>query len=251
MSHYLEPRPTTGTFTVPIGFLHNGKRYREVMLKEMTGDDEDIIASDSPSEVKFASIIANCLTGFVEEGAPERLTASQLLSLPLIDRNYILVGLRVLSIGRMYKFKAECPGCGSIEEREQDLMDLAVTSLSDKPWSFTLSTGRKVTVGVATGHDARWITQATKKLGLKAPSASIFTAATLTAIDDIPLSKDLGKIQETITRMKQLTLNERAEIREYALSLGGDFDRTMEIECSKCGQEFKYELTIGEGFFSR
>lgn len=253
--HMLEPRETKGSFVLPVGILWEGRRYREIRLREMTGEEEDILASEMPVETKFATILANCTEGFMGDGAPERVTPSLMMRLPLTDRNYALICLRILSVGKYLEMKVKCPKCGWDQHRSLDLTKLEVQPLVDKPLVVTLGSGRRVGYRIATSEDSKWGSAAALALKLERPSVSILLGMFLDSLDSEVLSKDMKHLSETMKRLKGLSFSERSEIREYANSLGGDFDRTLEFECEgtvggeECRNVWKLELEVGVDFF--
>jgi len=267
-------RSTVRNFTLPIGYLHNGVRYREIVLSEMTGSDEDVMASEMNDEMKYATIIAARCKGFIGEGAPTAINVSQAMTLPIPDRNYIMICLRVLTAGEMYHIKVKCPKCEHQFKVHQDLTKLEVFPLTDKPMTFELRTGRKATAKIPTSYDVQWITGFMKKLGIKA-NPSVLTVMFIESIDvehpgptnttnpeDIllvhePISHDLKDAKKVYSFMQSLVMTERDEIRDYVKSLGGDYDKTLIITCithpdysgEGCGYEFTEQLSVDASFF--
>jgi len=93
-----------------------------VVIREQTGDDDDILSSgkdvsDGTSINKFISAIV-VDSDFTENG---RLTLSDIMTMKLCDKYFIIMSSRIFSLGQIINFQYQWPKLKSPTEYHEDL----------------------------------------------------------------------------------------------------------------------------------
>lgn len=249
----LDAKSTANVFELPIGFPYQGKRYKQVLFTEITGEDEDTFASERPVELKIAEILSRRIAGFCEEGGPEHISIAEAMDLPINDTEFALICLRRLSFGDMLKVKTKCPKpkCEYEASPTVSLAKLEVKPFVEKPLEHTLSTGKKVKFRLATGRETQWTRKVVKRLKLKEDEIplSLMMARFIAEIEGEVFSLDEAQGNKVIGIMQKLSMRERTEIRNYLEGFGGDVDKSLIVECPSCGNEYTTRMEFGVDFF--
>ena len=101
-----------GTVELPCGYVDDeGKVHDQAMLRELTGAEEDILATPKMSgSEKMTRIIGNCLIKLGDIDKPGKEIARKLT---IGDRAVLLLAMRSVSLGAVYPFRVKCPSCGA------------------------------------------------------------------------------------------------------------------------------------------
>jgi hypothetical protein len=234
------PKSTHAVFELPCGFIdNNGVLHTEVHLREMTGREEDLLASPKiPVQKKLGALIANCLVsiGTITDRAQFPSIVS---SLPVGDRVFLLVALRRTSLGDAFPVEEVCPACEVKGSYILDLSTLETKKLDDplkRVYDDVLPSGRKVRHRLGTGMDEE---RASKVNEEDRPSAMLLARVEL--LD--------GKMP-TLADIKGLSFKDRQALRSMLESHDGGVDTALDMQCPACGHEFKRDMDLGQpGFF--
>ena len=105
-------KSSIGTFVLPCGYLDSaGVLHTEVCVKEISGHEEDLLASKAiPEARKLGELIANCVTrlGPLTDRGQIAMAVKELL---VGDRAFLLFAIRRVTVGDNYPFRARCPSC--------------------------------------------------------------------------------------------------------------------------------------------
>lgn len=234
------PKSTHGVFDLPCGFIDNtGTLHTEIHLREMTGREEDILASNNLSpQKKINAVVANCLEriGTVTDKAAFPTIVS---NLPIGDRVFLLIALRRTSLGDELPVEEVCPACSAKSNYVLDLSDLEVKKLPDpmrRVFDMQLPSGKPVRFRLGVGADEEKVT--------KVPSSEKPSAMLLARTEMLD-----GKVP-TMNDVKNLTWRDRQALRAAMEEFDGGVDTSLDLTCPSCSNEFSRELDLGQqGFF--
>lgn len=259
-----EPKATVGIFTLPCGFLDaTGKLHTEVMLREITGREEDMLASKKiPDQKKLNQLLISCITRLGSLTDKEQIAAA-VPELLIGDRVFLLIAIRRTSLGDDYPYKDICPSCDKESLMSINLGELEISPmLEPTKRSFETRLPSKAALRVWSDHGD--LPPAEKK----APTGSTIRFRPLTGLDEERFSKVIEKedalsksllariellngAPPTLDALKDLTLAERHFIRDEIFDKSdGGVETTLEVTCPNCAHEYTRELEIGQmGFF--
>ena len=260
-----EPKSTIGVFELPCGYLDaSGVLHTEVLLNEISGRDEDMLANDKiPANKKMNQLLTSCIArigSITDKGAIASIVPDLLVG----DRVFLVLAVRRVSLGDDYPYKDTCPSCEKESLMSINLSELDIVKMSDpkkrvfdarmpskaaiKAWANdgedvpeperSNPTGRTVRFKMLTGRDEE---KAGK--GTSGPeSISVLLGLRILMLDDKT---------PTIEDLQNLTMSERSYIRDVVFRAGdGGVDTTLDVTCPQCAHEFKRELDIAQmGFF--
>lgn len=239
------PKSPAAVYELPCGYLEETDKgpvlHNEVELKEMTGEEEDLLASRNiPFDKKMDALIASCLVrlGTIHQKPKIRKIVPQLL---LGDRTFLFFAIRRASLGDEFPFREECPQC---EETSLQPFDLGLLKLRKMPeplkrsYHATLPSGAEVVFKCLAGEDEKRRDKYRKTL--KPLSLQIFLRLeSINGEEPTPLS------------IRGLTVRDRDFLRSQFASVDGGVETTIELTCPLCGTDFERELDPGQpSFFS-
>jgi len=153
------PFPPDDLVTLPGGLSHNGEMLRKVVVKELTGEDEEALARaiQNPNPYHFLDTLL--ARGTVKLGGLSYDDSQKLLpSLLVGDRDEIILGIRTATYGDTVEvFGWTCPLCsGKVDKIEFSLKDdVERKRLSDPAseavFDVSLRKGASAKVRLATG----------------------------------------------------------------------------------------------------
>lgn len=235
-----EGQSSVGIFELPTGYLDDeGKLHKKVSLHEMTGVEEDILASKKTKiDHKLNKIIANCIDsiGDISEKEEIKVIVRKLL---LTDRLWLLVRIRILSLGELFSVQAMCPSCEKTSVQSVSLENFKVTGIPDpykKSWNIKLPKSKKeCTIKVMTGEDE----VDSEKYSDQDTATAVLLSRIIKLNDSVP----------TLENLKKLPLADRQYIRKFMKDNDGNIDNMMEMTCPHCQHDFSYEVEIGSSDF--
>jgi hypothetical protein len=235
-----EPKAGTGGGTLPCGYLtDSGELITEVVVREITGAEEDMLASQKIKDYKkMGELIARCTIAVGP--VTDRDEIARIIPKLLVgDRVYLFLLIRRVTLGDEYPFRSKCPSCEVEGSFNVDLSSLEVKTMGDaKKRSLELVTprGRKVTMAPMDGvREERLSTFKNEN-----DKATLALAARVVTLEDKPA---------TLGDLKALSLSERNFLRDSYQQLEGGVDTTVDIACPHCGAEFKNELDVTQRAF--
>lgn len=232
---------------LPCGYLKDDVLYDIVNIREITGEEEDILASPKMGVAqKMDSLIGNCINYFEsseERGARLESKADIIegvRSLPIGDRVFMILALRRLSVSDEYVFEVSCPSCSYKNKKGLMLSDLDVTPMADKKlrvYDVSLPSGKKARMKIMLGKDEGKMDNIRKSSNNRMSQAILLR---LDLLDDEPAN---------ITSVKKLSLRDRNAIRSSFEKYEGGVDTTIGVICSECEADFNTELDVSQSDF--
>ena len=234
------PKASNGVFDLPCGYLDNhGMLHTEVHLREMTGREEDLLATPKLSvQKKLGMLLSACLEriGTITDRGQ---FPSIIAHLPTGDRIFLLLALRRTSLGDEFPVEEFCPECKSKGNYVLDLSELTVQKMTNptvRVFDGVLPSGRSVRHRLGTGADED---RASKVSDDEKPSAMLLSRIEL-----------LDGKAPTMTDIKGLSFRDRQGLRSLLEGQDGGVDTEMDMHCPVCSHEYKSELDLSQpGFF--
>lgn len=234
------PKSTHGVYDLPCGYLDStGTLHTEIHLREMTGREEDILASQKLTpQKKINAVVTNCLEriGTITDKSQ---FAGIVPQLPTGDRVFLLLALRRTSLGDDFPVEDTCPACNTKSSYVLNLGDLETRKLPDplkRVFDDVLPSGKKVRYRLGLGADEERLARVPDD---EKPSVSLLVRLEL--LD--------GKVP-SLPEIKALAWRDRQALRAMLEEQDGGVDTSLELTCPACGHEFERELDLGQqGFF--
>jgi len=235
----------------------NGKVYplgsmlanRETLpIRAMTAKEEDIMMNDYFA--KKGIVISELIKSVCQ------LRGFDPMDMVVGDRNAVMVGVRIVGYGAMYKEEIKCPSCGKQEPVQINLNELDIVPLEIEPaqpntnlFTFTLPQTKKVvSFRLLTGHDEREMLEEMeikKKKGLQ--NTNLSTSRLLRQIVSVDGISDRGALSKFV---QALPIQDSKALRNYINKHQPDIKMQFFFECSGCGHvEKEAPLPMGVGFF--
>jgi len=225
-------------FELPLGVYDGIKFYPRIILREMTGEEEDILVSRLSFSQKINMILERTIVKFLARDNNELKPTPEIIRrMSVNDRLSAFLFLRIVSLGNEFSFITICPFCGSKLNVNVDLYTLDIVKVKDEDkaleYKVQLPSGRVALcqVPLASLEDRINVKDLTSAIALR-----------VIQLDGQPV---------TIEDLKKLSMKDRAFLRQQFEKHEGGIDTTIEIECNKCGNEFKTDIDFGQkSFFS-
>ncbi len=247
MVEAIEIKPNIGEFDLPRGYIdENNNIYRRVLLRELTGEEEDILASNTMNLfTKLNKVLANCILGFIKsDGNLMEINDKNKLfkivrEMCVTDRLFLFLSLRILSVGNIYSFNIVCPTCGENKSYAVDLSTLEIKKPKElcQTYELELPSGIKVRMKVMTGVEEEMIALDKKSVN---DSLTYAIFVRMLELNGHPVNIDI---------VKKLPLKDRNYIRTMIAEYEGSIDTVLEIRCTHCLNEFNSLLDLGKPSF--
>ena len=246
----LDPKSGTITGALPCGYLdRDGGVHQEYIVREMTGEEEDLLAGKGPILTRLNRVILNCTESLGEITDKQTLNRA-VNALTAVDRMVLMVAIRRASIGDEYTLKITCvnPDCRQESHATLNLSQLEIIPMPDpskRSFETVLASGRVIKWHVMDGRDENWLQGMAKK------GQNLLTLQMLSrvnSVDDHILNRE-SNLGEALRTLKKLRMSERNEIRSLFKEVEGSIDMTMEYECPHCGHTWSGDLDIGQPTF--
>lgn len=215
-----------------------GILYDEFELRSMTGKDEEYVAKNAkinPSKL-MKGLLMRCTLSIGEYTPKSPEWESIFDELYTGDLDYMLIKLRVLSVGEEFKIGVKCPECKNTLESYVTEDDLTVLPYVADSLPFTLPVGYEDKKGevhkegilrISKGIDRELITPIALK---NAPQGLSMMYARLVTFDDgLNISPDV---------ISSLSLKDRNYLRETLEDIDFGIDSKITLTCPECGEEF-------------
>lgn len=253
--HFLNPRPSVGHYRLPNGWMdESGVRHRDIIVREMTGVEEELLAGRGDVLPRLNKMMANCL----QQIGPHKCEGDVRIvnQMTVVDRMVLLIALRRASLGDDYTVEGACPACGAKDRYTLDLSGLKIVDAdeySSRLIRLTAPSGNEFMLHVMTGEDELWLARARERL----KGEGIVTLNMLCRIDEYAghrIERDLANRQgfmQSVALIANLGMRERMFIREQIKRIEGEIDLSIDVVCKSCGHEWSSPLDVaGPGFFS-
>lgn len=234
------PKSTQAEYVLPCGYLDAaGNLHQDVRMREMTGREEDLLASNKISpQRKINALLINCMEQLGTITDRDQF-AEIIPQLPVGDRIYLLLALRRTSLGDEYPVEAECPSCKVEGKYVLNLGDLETEPMKDpkkRVFEVKLPSGKQARFRIGMGSDEERVAKVPDE---EKPSMLLLCR---TEVLD-------GKVP-TMQDIKGLSFRDRQALRAAFDENDGGVDTAMEMSCPACGHNFEKELDLGQqGFF--
>ena len=146
----------SGVVHLPVGLWVDGTRQRDVSLHDLTGHDEEMIGDASRWPSPAARVSALLVATVSRIGALAPVDLEQVRALTVLDRDILLVALRLRLFGDRIQSTIKCPngGCGKLVDIDFRLGDLPLPERSDSGPRYAFEAdGKQVTYRLPTGGD--------------------------------------------------------------------------------------------------
>lgn len=268
-----------GFYDLPCGLItEDGVAHRTVVLREMTGTEEDMMDDDETLvHDRTTNVLVACCEkiGTIEDKEIIREAIGDSLKaghpLTSADRIAMLIYLRRVSVGEMYHFERRCPRCGYVNKgKHLDLRTLNIGRVPDdrvakRRVKVTLPRSkREAIVRVLTAGQEHRIT------GLRLNQKDLRSAAILARLESISVETEekdaegkptgkkklvqqrLNDPQRDMAIVKSLPTADRDYLRRVYDAMEAEVDTSVEVVCSGriCNAEFSFPLDLGQAFFS-
>lgn len=237
-------KPSVDSFKLPCGYLdEDGNLHTDVDVREMTGEEEEILAAKNMAVMKkMNKILSRCTTAIGSITDPRQIEAI-IPDLTQGDRVYLLFAIRRVSLGDDFPFTTQCPQCEQKSNLTVNLSELAIKEMADpklRTYPVELNKShKKVTMKVLTGRGEDSISKAAT---VGKDIISVAMLARMEAIDGRPA---------TLADLKALPLSDRNQLKDEWQEHEGGVDTEVDIQCPACDNEYKADIDIAsQGFFS-
>lgn len=248
-----DPQSGYGNIELPIGLVdEEGNIVRDVTFREITGEEEDILASDRmPVLQRMNALLSNCIVQIGSGMEPKKAV----LDMTSGDRMAMIIAIRALSLGARYDMKAKCPHCAAEFKFTVDMSELDVNEPSDpkrRVYEVQLPPGGKYKVvkwHVMTGADEIELERLRSKS--KDSPMTALIAVRVREVDGQKLSlSSAGGRKKMMSLLKSLRLRDRVALRASFEEHEGSLDMDFEYDCPECGKEINGRIDVGQpGFF--
>jgi hypothetical protein len=244
------PKSAQGVFELPCGYIDPDTQelITEVQVREITGYEEDMLASKQLSSVaKISALLCGCVVRLGAEDNKNKL-ARMLRTLPQGDRVFLVFMIRRVTLGDEFPVTEVCPNRRCEEETTFMIdigADLDVKQMPNpmkRVYDCTLPSGIKARFRVSTGADEEAMAKFSKR---KAQPDAVSLAILLRL-------ELLDEEKPDLKMVKSLGMRDRQFLRDQFEYVEGGVDTTLEFECPACGREWsKDNLDLSTtGFFS-
>lgn len=230
-----------GAVELPCGYIHKENLLTHVLVREITGHEEDMLGSDKIKPLqKLTELIARCVVSI--DGIDDRaFIVEAAKKMTIGDRAAIILGIRRFTLGEIFPYQQVCPSLNCKEKciYQVDLSTIEFHKMPDpmrRVYEVPLPKAKKTArFHVMTGEDEERVAK------FQTDQISQLILARLESIGDVTPS---------LMDVKRLHMLDRNELREKFADVEGGVDTEIEMACPKCGYEFSMELDIGQaGFF--
>ena len=245
-------------FTLPVGYVDpEGKLHDQIMLREMTGVEDDMLGNDDlPIGERVSNVLSACTVklGDVEDPEVIRQAISDQLEgrgLPLTEQDRVaaMIFLRRVTIGDIYKFERRCPRCSTMATgRKTDLRELKIEKCphpEKRRVKLELPrSGREVIIKVLSAQGAIKVSR------LRPTQKDLKSLAILARIESLD-GKPLGDPRVAVKQIQSLPQADRNKIRQAYNAMEAFVETDITVECRNpiCGASWDFMLDIGQGFF--
>ena len=239
----------SGTVTLVSGHIDDDGRYTELSLREMTGEDEDMLLDRGiPHDRRMTRLVEGCIEGL--EGFDGDLALAY-RRMTVTDRILTLFALRIISLDEAFTFKIDCPQCQHRASQTVDLSQVKVTLPEDPTVrKATLDVrNTKLDVAVMTGADEERVSKAGKtKLG-HGVSAKSAKKSALESLNILARVHGINDQRANLALIRKLSTRARKAIRSWGRRFEGEIDTDAELTCPSCGYEFTTPVDVGQPSF--
>jgi hypothetical protein len=238
------PKGTQGVFELPCGYVDAaGVLHTEIVLRELTGSEEDLLASKQLSAFKkYNELLVRC-TQRIGTITDRGQIAAAVKALPVGDRLFLLFAIRRVSIGDEYLFEEVCPNssCKKTNTFTVLLSELEVKKMPEpqkRIYDAILPSGATARFRISTGLDEEKAMATEAKTEDSALSKGILMRLEL-----------LNGAPPELQAVKDMKWRDRVALREKWNTVEGGVDTETDMACPACGHEYKKDIEVTPSFF--
>jgi hypothetical protein len=236
-----EPKPTQNVFELPCGLLDGDNLYKDVVVREISGYEEDMLANQKmPASKKMSELLARCVTR-IGPITDKGKIAQAIMDLIVGDRAALIFAIRRVTLGDEYPFKDKCPECEKESLYAVDLgTEISIKEMPDpkkRLFEKVLPSGKVVRFKPMTGHGEEKLAKSKNR---DEDALSLAIQMRLETLDGKPAG--LGDV-------KGLGLRDRQALRDAFEEVEGGVDTEVDMKCPHCEHEFKREVDIAQRSF--
>lgn len=227
-----------------VGWQDKEGHHKEIQIRELTGEEEALILSAADKPQAYRRILNDIIASCIYEEIPLAKRKEIVASLKQVDRDYLMVQIRILSFGDDYEMTGKCPECG----REIDISfslekELKVIEPKIKEEKFTI----KLDAGIPyLNGPLKTISCDVGKMHLEADEVSVMVSkaiqSAIVEADGVPGSQLSTDIINRMTWSERHKILKEINARVYRLPL------EVDVECDGCGKVSKLPLNM-KNFF--
>lgn len=217
-----------------------------INLRPMTGEEEQILAT--PRFIQKGTAINKIFDRCIREN----INSENLLS---IDRNYLLIYLRIISYTPDYDVELKCPLCSSKFATTVDLNELDVNYCPDEFGEGNLSgllpsTGYNYRYRLSRGYDERIIqeyrSRRLREFDVSSRADDTLTYRTAMLLDEVEEITDKLELQTLLTH---LPIQDSAHLRSLINDQPFGVKTVVPVQCQSCFEDIDIELPLESNFF--
>jgi len=241
----------------------DGNLHDVLVVKEMTGNEEDLLAGKGPIVSRLNQIIANCTIRI--GGIENRLEVVNAVNeMTAVDRMAALIAIRRISLGDWYSVKVQCPKekCNETVKFNINLSEIEMLKMIEpmaRSREDKIASGKIVHWHVMNAGDEEWLAKYKKNkddkitLGMMSRIDSVDGIMGDSGLEHKFMDRDSKKNKRghdlSIAILKSLPMRDRNEIRQLFNKHEGSVDTVVEFDCPACENEWESELDVGQPSF--
>ena len=241
-------KTSVGIIELPFGYVDLQRQvHKTAHIRELTGYEEDILANNKISfEQRMQKILAACIESIGSYDKKQLNWQGIVNSLPIVDRTWALLQIRILTHGPIFSVKVRCqePSCQKYAVQNIDLNELIAPVIEDdhqRVRSGVLpKSGLSYTLRMFTAEDEVKV----EKQFAKSPEDIISQVIGLRLLK---LGEQVSPINMSL--IKGLSIVDRRELRKTIEQMEGSIDTSIECVCPHCDTEFKETINLGDPAF--
>jgi len=237
---------------LPGGARIGGMVHRDIVITEMTGEDEENISRPEVAGnggKAITVLLANC----VKKLGTIPVTQDLIQNLLIGDRDFLMIKLRILSIGDDYTIDVVCPSCKSKFGIAINMNDLVVKEMPDNAptkYPFTLKKGykdsdghihTKGSMGLPTGVEQEYLSTESAARNPGVAATQLLTRCCV----------ELGTLRVINTDVvRKLSSTDRNIMADILTKNMPGPDLSASVDCPSCKNEWIHALQASS-FFAR
>jgi hypothetical protein len=240
---------------LPIGFEKDGERYREVIIDEMKGiDNQNLSTRENRKNGAKAvtTLLRRCIQeipGVLKEKSSSRLLISREYTRDMYtpDRDFILMNVISLNKETEFTAKHQCPSCGQINDRDVDLLDIDIHDLEEgEPPVFEGDLAVDFTHNGTTYEGFRWTFpkgSVAERVARRAEGEQPLETIRLCCVLLAPEGEELKPSSDVVEMMPSECIQDiLSQAKEQ--TPGPDLTRKVICDNERCGDEFEGEIDL-------
>lgn len=245
--------PPDDLVNLPGGLVKKDKVITTVIVKELNGLDEEVLARASQSMNPYSFIDRLLKQGVVQIGDEPKSQTERLLGQLLIgDREALILGIRRVTYGENLDIENwKCMVCGTEATLSMQLSDIPVEIMKDPEEDSTfkvdLRKGGYALVRLATGDDQLAILDKGKTdINMAQQQTKLLQRCVITLVDKTGTERTVQGFPSLILEMSMP--DRHAILKELQKRQPGPKYDQVKYTCESCGEDTTVSVGIGDLF---